>query len=93
MPVPELIAAYLSTSLEWELFSVGLMLAGLITCCTESDRGLYAAAAAFLLFATPVMPIELLLEWQYWPASALALLMFGLYKLGPKTPLFLGKRT
>lgn len=93
MPVPEIIATILSTPFEWELFSVGLMLAGLIICCTETNRGLYAAAAAFLLFATPVLPIELLLEWHYWPTSALALLLFGLYKLGPKHPLLVGKQT
>lgn len=93
MPVPEIIATISSTPLEWESFSVGLMLAGLITCCTETNRGLYAAAAAFLLFATPVLPIETLLEWHYWPAPALALLLFGLYKLGPKHPLVVGKRT
>lgn len=93
MPVPDIIAAILSTPFEWELFSVGLMLAGLITCCTETNRGLYAAAAAFLLFATPVLPIELLIEWRYWPAPAVALLSFGLYKLGPKNPLLVGKLT
>lgn len=93
MPVPELITTILSTPLAWESFSVGLMLAGLIICCTETNRGLYAAAATFLLFATPVLPIEMLLEWHYWPAPALVLLLFGLYKLGPKNPRLVGKRT
>ena len=91
MPVPEIIAAILSTPFEWESFSVGLMLAGLIICSTETNRGLYAAAAAFLIFAAPVLPIELLFEWPYWPAPAIALLSFGLSKLGPKNPLLIGK--
>lgn len=76
----------LSAPDEWLALFVGAGLAAVLMYLTETWQGYAVGFVVLIAGAFPFLPVDVILEWHYWPAVPVAVFFLGLYKWGPEDP-------
>lgn len=82
----DLIDTILSNPAEWWSLFLGVVISVLVIYVTDDLVEAVLGTTVVVLLALWFLPVRITAEWHYWGGAIIAMLVLGLYEIGPKRP-------